>query len=105
MLNPDTSWFEMYIDPDQPASTDFFEVNFFKKVLLGILSECQAVFMTHSVGPNCLQRLSANDKSPLARKELTGYSHVCYLTYSVARFHLFIKGVYLESAAQKLIVV
>ena len=27
-------------------------------------------FISPDVGPNCLQRLSAEDKSPLARKEL-----------------------------------
>ena len=37
----------------------------FKKSLPGTLSECQTVWI-HSVspmGPNCLQRLSADDKS------------------------------------------
>ena len=30
-------------------------------------------FMGPDLGLNCLQRLSADDKSPLARKELLGY--------------------------------
>ena len=30
------------------------------------------------LGPNCLQRLSADDKSPLTRKELNGMSLIIY---------------------------
>ena len=48
------------------SSADFFQSYFFQKILAGKLSECQDQDQ-HSVGPdlgpNGLQRLSADDKS------------------------------------------
>ena len=49
----------------------FFKINFFRKILSGIPSECQTVFdpdqarhfVGSDLGPNCLQRLSADDTS------------------------------------------
>ena len=44
----------------------------FSKILSGTLSECQRVWIKSSpdMGPYCLQRVSADNKLPLARKEL-----------------------------------
>ena len=46
-------------------AADFFQNKFFQKVLSGTLSECQTVDH-HSIGPdlgpNCLQRLSADNQ-------------------------------------------
>ena len=47
----------------------FFKINFFKKILSEIPSECQTVldpdqalqFVGPDLGPNCLPRLSADD--------------------------------------------
>ena len=50
----------------------------------------------HSVspdlGPNCLKRLSADDKSPLARKELVTYDSYKQMTKVVASMERVIKG-------------
>ena len=56
----------------------FFKIYFFKKNLSGTLSECQTVWIqirTNDLGTNYLQRLSADDKLPLARKELNAQTH------------------------------
>ena len=53
------------------SSADFFKINFFKKNLLGTLSECETALdpdqdrqnVDPDLGPNCLHRLSAGDKS------------------------------------------
>ena len=57
------------------SSADFFKINFSKNSS-GTLSQCQMVpFHFSSVdpylGPNCLKRSLADDKSSLARKMLT----------------------------------
>ena len=49
------------------SSTDFFQSQLFRKIISGILSECQTVwiqirpdiYVGPDLGPNCLQRLSA----------------------------------------------
>ena len=51
------------------SSADFFQNLLFRKILLGISSECQRGkdpdhalhFVEPDLGPNCLQRLSADD--------------------------------------------
>ena len=51
----------------------FCQLLIFSKILSGIPSGCQNSldsdqarhFVEHDLGPNCLQRLSAEDKSPL----------------------------------------
>ena len=62
------------------SSADLF--NFFsRKNLSGTLFECQTVWIQirtdvivgPDLGPNCLQRLSADDKLPPARKGLNKY--------------------------------
>ena len=52
------------------SSADFFKINFFQKILSGTLSECQTVdpdqdqnSVGPDLGPNCLQKLSADDLS------------------------------------------
>ena len=64
----------------------FFKFNFFQKIL-SKLSECQnSLFSAQDqhlvcpdLGPNCLQRLSADDKkSQLARKEFTASKFVWF---------------------------
>ena len=48
------------------SSADIFQNQFFRKIIPGIPSECQTVCIQNvgpSLGPNCLQRLSADDKS------------------------------------------
>ena len=48
------------------SSADVFKINVFKKILSGTLSECQKFWIqirTNILGPNCLQRLSADDTS------------------------------------------
>ena len=61
------------------SSADFFMTNFFKKFVLGYYQSVNQVpsrsgptFCRFSpdLGPNCLQRLSIDDKSLIARKEL-----------------------------------
>ena len=50
-------------------SADFFKIAFFEKILSGIPSECQTdwtqirpdILFGPDLGPNCLQRLSADD--------------------------------------------
>ena len=47
-------------------STDFFQHKFFRKILSGLPSECQTVWIQlrpnkPDLGPNCLQRLSADN--------------------------------------------
>ena len=56
----------------------FFKIIFFSKnsfrntirVSNSLDSDCDLCSVCPDLGPNCLQRLSADDKSPLARKEL-----------------------------------
>ena len=45
----------------------FFKINFFKKIISGTLSECQTVWIQFgpNLGPNCLQKISAEHKSRL----------------------------------------
>ena len=60
------------------SSADFFKINFFIKILLETLSECQTVWIKdhdrHSVGPDLgpnsfAKAISRRQKLPLARKE------------------------------------
>ena len=56
----------------------FFKLNFFNKIFSGTLPECQNSLdpdqdiysVGPDLGPNCLQRLSGDDKSSLVGKEL-----------------------------------
>ena len=46
-------------------SADFIQSQLFRKILSGTLSECHSVwihFVGPDQGPNCLQRLSTEDK-------------------------------------------
>ena len=59
------------------SSADFFHYYLSQKIVSGTVSECQIVWIqirTDNVSPdpgsNSLQRLSADDNSPLARKKL-----------------------------------
>ena len=62
------------------SSVDFFseKLTFSKisfrntiRVSNGLIQMRTNVCVSPDLGPNCLQKLSAEDKSPLARKELT----------------------------------
>ena len=44
------------------------------RVSNGLDADQDQRYVGPDLGPNCLKRLSANDKSPLARKELRGLS-------------------------------
>ena len=49
----------------------FFKINIFKKLFTIRMSNSFGHPVGSDLGPNCLQKLSADDKSPLAKKELT----------------------------------
>ena len=64
------------------SSVDFFYL-FFKKKISGIPSVSNSLdqdqarrFVRPDLDPNCLQRLSADDKSPIAGKELNTTSKI-----------------------------
>ena len=44
-------------------SADFFGVNFFQSVSNNLDPDQDHIFVGPDLGPNCLQRLSADDKS------------------------------------------
>ena len=54
----------------------FFKINFFQKILSGTMLECQTVSIRRPVGPhlgpNCLQRLSADDKVGTNKERVSG---------------------------------